>query len=79
MSEVIIKLHETREDFDTDTKEAKAFNKLVASLCSQYEIMMTDESKEATLLFKPMTRTDFVCSWPGMQDRVNRIRTFIGL
>ena len=44
LSEVIIKLHETMEDFDTDTKEAKAFNKLVATLCSQYEIIMIDES-----------------------------------
>ena len=79
MREVIIKLYENREDCDPDTKEAKAFNKLVASLCSQYEIMMIDESKEATLLFKLMTRTDFVCSWPGMKDRVNRIRNFIGL
>ena len=43
LSEVIIKLHETMEDFDTDTKEAKAFNKLVATLCSQYEIIMIDD------------------------------------
>ena len=68
---LILRLHVCGEEYDANHVAVKAFTDLIIVLCKYYEIIMVDESQEATLLNKLMI--DFASFDCEMRARDTRI------